>query len=602
MASNTGGLVTKAPPPNQVNQLNIVAPTIDPSDDIVRLAKRQRESESVSPRSRAAQLPNPHASPSKAARLAFSSTQRSVVPLTGAAALEDGQRRRAQERAGSPLSISPNPAHSALESLMSGGSQVMSRPSDVTQLAPTANMEPAAKAATALSMAAGTTDRIGDHDGDEGGPPIGASATGPAPVEESPAPMELDSTKNDQGHSPQITSPDERSQPGSLSYPGSLQAAANLPEHPPVRGMTFPMPGQVQSSPTSSSGKKHKCPYCNTEFTRHHNLKSHLLTHSQEKPYVCTDCQMRFRRLHDLKRHGKLHTGEKPHICPKCDRKFARGDALARHSKGAGGCAGRRASMGSFADGDDMDGTIGEGDDSTMSGLAYENVDEEELRRQSLPSIGAQHSGDNYGAHSRTYPPAGPRPAASGLYPPSVNQGQIGTTGSSSVPDSMASSHTANTSVSSVPGAGGGAGMYSQAGMTESPKPLSPGVSGHDAANLARQRSPSMSQQYQQQQVNRRPSDLQSPHGGQARPKLPGLSHPGFVAPNSGAYSHGRTPSGVQAADSANMFAQSDPTVWEYIRLLEDKIKSLSDKVVSLDQEVAGLKKQLDHREVAPTL
>jgi len=182
MASNAGGLVTKAPPPNQVNQLNIVAPTIDPSDDIVRLAKRQRESESVSPRSRAAQLPNPHASPSKAARLAFSSTQRSVVPLTGAAALEDGQRRRAQERAGSPLSISPNPAHSALESLMSGGSQVMSRPSDVTQLAPTANMEPAAKAATALSMAAGTTDRIGDHDGDEGGPPIGASATGPAPV------------------------------------------------------------------------------------------------------------------------------------------------------------------------------------------------------------------------------------------------------------------------------------------------------------------------------------------------------------------------------------------------------------------------------------
>lgn len=259
--------------------------------------------------------------------------------------------------------------------------------------------------------------------------------------------------------------------------------------------------------------------------------------------------------------------------------------------------------MGSFADGDELDGAIGEGEDSAMSGVAYENVEDEDLRRQSLPSMGVQHSsGDNYGVHSRTYPPAGTRPPASGLYPPNVNQNQIGTTSSSSVPDSMASSHTANTSVSSIPGGSGGGGMYSQAGMTESPKPLSPGLPGHEPANLARQRSPSMSQQYQQQQMGRRASELQSPHSGQSRPKLPGLSHPGFVAPNSGNYSHGRTPSGAQSAgDSGNMFAQSDPSVWEYIRLLEDKIKSLSDKVVSLDQEVVSLKKLLDNREGTST-
>lgn len=596
MASNVGGLVADPPPSAQSNLVHS-APLS--SDNIVTLAKRQRESESVSPRSRAAQLPNLLTSPSKVARLSLATTTtRSAVPLTGAAALEDERRRRVEEQTRSRPSISPNPAHSALESLMSGVPQAMSRSSDAPQLAPTANMEPAAKAATALSMAAGSAIRTDDHDHDEDSSTANTNAAPLAPVTESPTPMELDSGKNDQVQNQQVTSPDDRPQPGSLSYPGSLQAATNLAE-PPVRGMSFPMPGQVQSSPTSSGGKKHKCPYCSTEFTRHHNLKSHLLTHSQEKPYVCTDCQMRFRRLHDLKRHGKLHTGEKPHICPKCDRKFARGDALARHSKGAGGCAGRRASMGSFADGDDLDGAMGEGDDSTMSGVAYDNADDEELRRQSLPSISAQHpSGDNYGAHSRTYPPAGPRPATGGLYPPNVNQSQIGTTSSSSVPDSMASSHTANTSVSSIPGGSGGAGMYSQAGMTESPKPLSPGLPGHDSANLARQRSPSMSQQYQQQQMGRRPSDLQSPHGGQARPKLPGLSHPGFVAPNSGTYSHGRTPSGAQpAGDSGNMFAQSDPSVWEYIRLLEDKIKSLSDKVVSLDQEVVGLKKQLDTRE-----
>lgn len=100
----------------------------------------------------------------------------------------------------------------------------------------------------------------------------------------------------------------------------------------------------------SASSKKHKCPYCDTEFTRHHNLQSHLLTHSQDKSYLCQTCNLRYRRLPDLKRHEKLHTGEEPHVCPKCDRKFARGDALARHSKGPGGCAGRRASVGSHGD------------------------------------------------------------------------------------------------------------------------------------------------------------------------------------------------------------------------------------------------------------
>jgi hypothetical protein len=92
------------------------------------------------------------------------------------------------------------------------------------------------------------------------------------------------------------------------------------------------------------STKKHQCPYCLTEFTRHHNLKSHLLTHSQEKPFVCSTCQSRFRRLHDLKRHTKLHTVDIPHICSQCGRKFARGDALARHQNGPGGCPGTRSS------------------------------------------------------------------------------------------------------------------------------------------------------------------------------------------------------------------------------------------------------------------
>lgn len=577
------------------------------------------------------------------------------LPLTGAAALADERRKREENQNQAPA-MSENPGHKALSSLMAGGGAGMSRPQDAPT-ATTSMSEGMSTVANAITIPSSV--QFGDKI--ETSPAsvtslasLGSTAptaTASSTLVASPAAMSSEIEAEARDRPSHLNAPrDEHPSNRALSFPGHVLGQVDASRAPP-RGASLPMPGQ-QIAPRSPSQKKHKCPYCETEFTRHHNLKSHLLTHSQEKPYVCQTCTMRFRRLHDLKRHMKLHTGERPHICPKCDRKFARGDALARHSKGQGGCAGRRASMGSFGENEDFEGSnAGDGDDGGMDGIMYTNgtphpneneMTEEDRRRFSLPSIKAQHvpgpgSGDSYASHNRTpstYPPAGPRPGqpSGGLYPPNTDRGggssSSGT--SPSMQNSVVGGHTPHTSISSMPLSTGGGSMFSQSGMTESPKPLSPAGMhshqlGHDPASINRQRSPSLTTQFQQQHFGRRQSGrssppvgpLSSPHGASLAPKLPAISglapldqrftlssqtptqqNPGPASPSAmyqqqGGLIPNRGPPGGMphhqgsgSGDSSNnLFAAGERGVWAYVQTLEDKVKQLSEKVQSLESK-----------------
>ncbi|KAI1653597.1 hypothetical protein F4813DRAFT_249171 [Daldinia decipiens] len=612
MASEKGPVATEAPPFSS----NTSQPTI-PSDPVsvetltaeaaraTQSLKRQRESSPVSPSSALSAL-HRELSPSKVARLGL--PPRFSPPLTGAAAVEEERRREEEQYKIQVSGASDNTAFKAQSALMSASALAMSRPQEAPQDVPqdipqdisresrqeppqAAQVEDVQPAPPPVSIPlpdAQNSEPKPDDISPQSATSLGSLGGGPgAQVTTSPGPMELDGHTDHSGFGTQPPAPIEEKGVTSLSYPGVL-APTNMPA-PPIRGMSMPMTPNQQGGPRSPNSKKHKCPYCETEFTRHHNLKSHLLTHSQEKPYVCQTCSMRFRRLHDLKRHTKLHTGEKPHVCPKCDRKFARGDALARHSKGPGGCVGRRSSLGSFLGEEEVDGSSHiEGDDSAMTGVVYDGsnegeLTEEERRRLSLPSIKAQHVQGS---------------ATGRLYPPNVDRGS----GSSNA------SQTPGTSISSLPVGASNPAMYAQSAMTESPKPLSPsGGQGHDSANINRQRSPSLTAQFQQQHFNRHQSDRHTPpvpgfaavdaaryaasagaiqSSAPATQSAPGSSGQQIVAGPGIGHSHasnGPSQNGGSGDSTSNNIFATDQGIWAYIHGLEEQVRQLNERVQAME-------------------
>ncbi|KAK2803590.1 hypothetical protein FQN51_003352 [Onygenales sp. PD_10] len=464
-----------------------------------------------------------------------------------------------------------------------------------------------------------------------------STVASPGPIEE-PNPMETER--------PHRREEDIMMEEGNkaFSYPIPMPAT-NVND--PRRGMSLPHSGFNKGGPRSPSAKKHRCQYCGTEFTRHHNLKSHLLTHSQEKPFVCRTCNSRFRRLHDLKRHEKLHTGERPHICPKCGRRFARGDALARHNKGQGGCAGRRSSLGSFLGDEEYGDGGGPGGEDSMEGLMYtepDRMDEEDEKRLNMPSIRKHNAPDSiqrtsstghvtFQTHqSSTYPPlATSRPSQGSLYPPvtshpgsSSSTSPISQSGNVSFPPGGSSSSSGFNAQQQ----GSSSSVFAQTNMTESPKPLSPNVvptrqlsHGPDSnAQHSRGHSPGLKPQYPQQfgrngapSSSAPPQLLPAPQTG--APQLPpphGLNNSDLRFPQPSVLSPGHPHlqphpntdmnNNHLNNNSNNMFSQqrqlSTPhshsnipppdRIWAYMRTLEDRVNGLEEEVNRLRSQVAA--------------
>lgn len=530
----------------------------------------------------------------------FTPRTTSPIQLTAAVAALEAERRRREDMGQEIPGVHDTSDSAVLESLIRSNAAMSQPPDSHPTAAPTASMDTPDKPenseptsipipmSSAQMTSADSTVLGANGDSAQAGDGTMAGPT----VTESPGPMDIDPHLEEADDSQHA----DKSALASHSYPGPLHMSTPLAA--PHRNMSYP--GQASPPSAGRERKEHKCPTCSTVFTRQHNLKSHMLTHKDEKPYKCEKCDMRFRRLHDLKRHSKLHTGEKPHVCPKCDRKFARGDALARHSKGAGGCAGRRSSMGAFME-DEANASLTDADDSrvhdpriatnfdhvreSMDNTLYAKyaadaaiAEEERMRQQGLSGMkapqGAGSPANAEGAPTHGQPYARGSSGSGGLFPPGADRNSVSTR-------------------TPLEPAGGFHGLRN---ISEQSAQGPPVILGQQLEVLTR------SLQYTRRDSDRRTppaAGLRAGTGGTPKHFANASAPNGPTTPQSVS----RAGSGAHVIDNSNnMFAGDNSGLWAYMHALEDRVAQLEkgDRekqalITALATSLETLQKQVAH-------
>lgn len=246
------------------------------------------------------------------------------------------------------------------------------------------------------------------------------------------------------------------------------------------------------------------------------------------------------------------------------------------------------------------------------------------IQRHEPPSFSASDSHTSYAARQpSTYPPiVGRQPNPGGLYPPMASPGAGSNTSNS--PRQASFSQPSSGSTFPPPQS---QNIFAQGGgMTESPKPLSPGSHqlGHPEQGAHRNRSPSLTQQYQQQQFGRKPSMQNTPpaiglppmppSGHSGTPHLPSLSSlpppdlrftlhsqagaPPPVHPTAQGSGPSVSSPGYQSQSGNNSLSSQSGDGTQGIHRFEHErlfayIKTLEVKVDRLQEEVGTLKSQL---------
>ncbi|XP_031351620.1 zinc finger protein 624 [Photinus pyralis] len=116
----------------------------------------------------------------------------------------------------------------------------------------------------------------------------------------------------------------------------SSNQTAELGERPflcSTCGASFKKRSILQQHMTRHTGKSIKCHHSGCVFSARFpaELKTHLLTHSDDKPFSCDRCDYRGKTKQQLERHFSMHQDSKKFQCPQCTFSSRLASHLKRH-------------------------------------------------------------------------------------------------------------------------------------------------------------------------------------------------------------------------------------------------------------------------------